>query len=64
MSGRELCDRLRRTHPHVNVLYVSGYIADVITHHGMLEAGTAFLPKPFSPVTLASKVREVLDQTR
>ena len=40
---------------------MSGYTDDAIVQHGVLEAGTAFLQKPFTPRTLASKVREVLD---
>ncbi|MGC8495438.1 MAG: hypothetical protein ACP5SH_27320 [Syntrophobacteraceae bacterium] len=40
---------------------MSGYTADVIAPHGVLEAGIDFLQKPFSVKGLVEKVREVLD---
>jgi PAS domain S-box len=61
MSGRELVKRLTDRHPHLRVLYMSGYTDNVITSGGVLEPGLAFLQKPFTPASLASKVREVLD---
>jgi PAS domain S-box-containing protein len=61
MSGRELAQQLALSHPHMKVLYVSGYTDDAIAHHGVLEPSVAFLPKPFTPNLLARKVREVLD---
>ena len=64
MSGRELADRLATAHPEMRVLYMSGYTDDAIVRHGVLEAGTAFLEKPFTPKVLARKVRAVLDQAR
>ena len=61
MSGRELWDRLRVLRPDSRVLFMSGYTDDVIARHGVLEPGIAFLQKPFTPLGLAQKVREVLD---
>jgi two-component system, cell cycle sensor histidine kinase and response regulator CckA len=40
---------------------MSGYTANVITHHGVLDRGVHFLQKPFSRSELARKIREVLD---
>jgi len=60
MSGRQLADRLKEQRPELKVLFVSGYTDDAIVRHGMLEPGIAFLQKPFTPQTLARKVREVL----
>jgi FixJ family two-component response regulator len=60
-SGRELARQLESHRPDVKVLYVSGYTDDAIVHHGMLEPGLNFLQKPFTPASLARKVREVLD---
>jgi two-component system cell cycle sensor histidine kinase/response regulator CckA len=64
MSGRELAKRLAPLHPEMKVLFLSGYTNDAIVHHGVLEAGTPFLQKPFLPDGLAQKVREVLDAQR
>jgi len=61
MSGRELAKRLTSLRPTMKVLYMSGYTDDAIVHHGILEPGLAFIQKPFTPGTLARKVREVLD---
>jgi FixJ family two-component response regulator len=62
VSGRELAKRLTLRQPNMRVLYMSGYTFNVIAQGGMLEDGMAFLQKPFTPSTLAEKVREVLDR--
>ena len=61
MSGRELVRKLMAKYPRLRVLYMSGYTDNVISSGGVLEAGLAFLQKPFTPAVLAQKVREVLD---
>jgi two-component system cell cycle sensor histidine kinase/response regulator CckA len=61
MSGRELVDRLVTLRADVKVLYMSGYTDDAIIHHGVLDAETAFIQKPFTPNDLVQKVREVLE---
>jgi signal transduction histidine kinase/ActR/RegA family two-component response regulator len=60
MSGRELAQRLHDVRPETKVLYVSGYTDDTVLRNGLLEAGTAFLQKPFTRDSLARKVRAVL----
>jgi signal transduction histidine kinase len=60
VSGRELAEQLAPRRPEMKVLFVSGYTDDAIVHYGVLEAGLAFLQKPFTRMGLAQKVREVL----
>ena len=62
MNGKTLIEQLSQTQPNVKILFMSGYTDNMIAQHGVLDPGLAFLQKPFSPVTLARKVREVLDQ--
>jgi YesN/AraC family two-component response regulator len=62
MNGRQLAERLKRLHPEMKVLYLSGYSGDAVVRHGVLEAEDAFLQKPFSATAVAYRVREVLDQ--
>lgn len=61
MSGPELARRLASERPSMKLLCMSGYTDDTVVRHGALEAGIAFIQKPFTPDTLASKVRAVLD---
>ncbi len=61
MSGKDLMERLHTIRPDMKCLYMSGYTADIIAHHGVLEEGVKFIEKPFSIKTIAKKVREVLD---
>jgi signal transduction histidine kinase/DNA-binding response OmpR family regulator len=61
MGGGKLAEALLETRPTLKVLYMSGYTDDTIIHHGVLDAGTHFLGKPFTATDLTQKVREVLD---
>ena len=61
MGGKVMAEWLRTTYPDLKILFTSGYTDDTISHHGVLEAGIAFLSKPYTPATLARKVREILD---
>jgi two-component system, cell cycle sensor histidine kinase and response regulator CckA len=60
MNGRELFEKLHVVRPGMKSLFMSGYTADVMAHHGVLDEGVQFIVKPFSPKALAEKVREVL----
>ena len=59
MGGRELVERVAVLRPSMKVLYLSGYTDDAILRHGVLQAGIAFLQKPFAGDALVRKVREV-----
>ncbi len=60
MNGRKLSEALSERRPEAATLFVSGYTANVIAHHGVLEEGVAFLEKPFNRDALLGGVRAVL----
>ena len=60
MSGRDLWQRLAQENPKLKVLFMSGYTANIIAHHGMIDTNIHFLQKPFTKNDLTEKVREVL----
>lgn len=60
MNGRELTEKLRSSRPGLKTLFMSGYTANVIAHHGVLDSGVNFVAKPFSKKELALKIREAL----
>ena len=62
INGRDLMQQLTTIIPDLKTLYLSGYPADVISCHGVMEQGVDFLQKPFSMQELTSKVRGILDQ--
>jgi two-component system cell cycle sensor histidine kinase/response regulator CckA len=62
MSGRELAQQLAQKGHQVKVLFISGYTDNAIVHHGILDEGTHFLQKPFTPDSLTRKIREILSE--
>jgi len=62
MNGKELMERISAVRPGIKCLFMSGYTANAIAHHGVLDSGVHFLQKPFSVRHLAEKIREVLDE--
>ena len=62
MGGRELAENVSAVRPNTRVLYMSGFTDDAVVRHGVLDDGTCFIQKPFSPDALALKAREVLDR--
>ncbi len=63
MNGRDLAERMTSRYPQTKVLYMSGYAHNAIVNHGVFEKGIEFIQKPFSPDSLARKVRKVLAQS-
>ena len=61
LGGRELVGRLKTISPELRILFVSGYTEEGVRKQGVLQPGTAFLEKPFTPEKLLRKIREVLD---
>ena len=61
MSGHELGETIRRSWPHIDILFMSGYSDDDVRRHGLVGARDHFIEKPFTPEGLSHKVREVLD---
>jgi two-component system, cell cycle sensor histidine kinase and response regulator CckA len=60
MNGRALADNLLASYPGIKCLFMSGYTADVITHHGVLEEAEIFIQKPFSSKDVGKKLREIM----
>jgi len=63
LNGSEMAKQLRERHPAVRVLFMSGYTGEAARRSNVLEPGAAFIEKPFTPETLAVKVREMLDES-
>jgi CheY-like chemotaxis protein len=61
MSGSEIAARLLTRRTDLKVVFMSGYTDDAVVRHGVLQAGVAFLQKPFTVQALAGRVRQVLD---
>jgi two-component system cell cycle sensor histidine kinase/response regulator CckA len=62
MNGRDLAAKILGAIPAVRILFMSGYADEAVTRNGALEAGSAYLEKPFSGRDLARMVRETLDE--
>ena len=62
MSGRAVAEALMALRPSIRVVYMSGYTDEAIVKTGVLDEGKPFLQKPFTPMQLSKKIREVLDE--
>jgi len=63
MNGREVARRVLELRPKARILFMSGYTTNVIVHQGILDADVEYLQKPFTPDSLARKVRKLLART-
>jgi PAS domain S-box-containing protein len=61
-SGKEIYDAIRSTHPDIDVLFISGYTADILHKKGIFDKGFHFVSKPISPFEFLRKIREILDK--
>ncbi len=61
MNGAALAKAVARQHRGLRTLFISGYPADHVAHHGVLADGMHFLQKPFSRDGLAAALRTALD---
>ncbi|MFH0765877.1 MAG: response regulator, partial [Calditrichota bacterium] len=62
MGGAELISQLQKLWKSVKYLYMSGYTSNVVVHDSILAEGVPYLQKPFRPLTLVRKVRDILDK--
>jgi two-component system, cell cycle sensor histidine kinase and response regulator CckA len=63
MTGRDLAEQLAPSRPGMKILYISGYGERVVVHHGILDPGIEYLPKPFEAEVLAAKIRKLIGST-
>lgn len=61
MNGRDLARKTNAHYPDIKFLFMSRYVADIISNQGIVNDDVAFIQKPFLLANLAEKVREVLD---
>jgi YesN/AraC family two-component response regulator len=64
MNGRDLAAEIRSVYPALKVLFMSGYTANVIADHGVLDEGVNFIQKPFSKQDLSAAIRRILGEAR
>jgi PAS domain S-box-containing protein len=62
-SGYDLASTIAQVRPDVRIVFMSGYTDNAITHQGVLDEGIAYIQKPFTPQTLAEKIRQILESS-
>ena len=60
MSGKDLAEQVKVLNPKIKILFMSGYNADVIVNHGVIDSGTRFIQKPFSMKDLSAAMQQAL----
>ena len=61
MNGPQLVDAIKQNQPDIQVIMMSGYTDNVITHQEVLQKNYTMLNKPLLPTTIAVKIRNILD---
>ena len=64
MNGPELAAQLRKLHPEMRVIFMSGHVEDALLRHNILDGKTPFIQKPCRPLNLIRKVQEVLKSSK
>jgi CheY-like chemotaxis protein len=64
LNGHQLANKLKILHPEMAILFISGYTDDILSDHGVYGATLNFLVKPYTPQSLAGKIREVLEKKK
>ena len=62
LNGRQVADAARLLRPGIKVLFITGYAENAVLNHGHLAAGMQVLTKPFAMETLASRVKQLIEQ--
>ena len=62
MNGKDVAQKVLHDRPDLKVIFMSGYTSDAIVSRGVLEDDIEFLEKPFTPTSVAAKIRDVLDR--
>lgn len=60
MNGKDLAEKIREVLPEIRNIYMSGYTADIIAHHGVLDEGVNFIQKPFNLAELSACIKKAL----
>lgn len=60
MDAFDLRERIRFQHPHILILFTSGYTEHAVLGANPVEIADAFISKPFTGQQLASRVHELL----
>jgi YesN/AraC family two-component response regulator len=62
MNGKAAWTEIKALSPEVKAIFLSGYAEDIFTKDGIPDREASFIQKPSPPLTLAKRVREVLDK--
>lgn len=58
MNGRDMVKRIREIRSGMKVLYMSGYPADIVARHGIVDEGMHYIQKPLEMIKLGEKIRQ------